>query len=160
MRILIHTLVAVMILGILGGVTMSHLAARQKQSDRGLARTELRRFQRQIHLQGALMSDHERQDQDGPPSIDPAWFKDNRPVNPLLGPEHPWVEVAGPRDRSLTHPPSLTATGPDVASFWYNPALAIVRARVPAGISDAIAHDLYNEINETAVVGVLDQKPR
>jgi hypothetical protein len=33
--------------------------------------------------------------------------------------------------------------------FWYNPALGVVRARVPRTLSDAEALELYNEVNGT-----------
>jgi hypothetical protein len=40
--------------------------------------------------------------------------------------------------------------------FWYNPALGIVRARVPRTLSDADAIDTYNRVNGTAIRSLVE----
>ena len=80
--------------------------------------------------------------------IDPDWFEGDLPENPLVGPEHPWVEIAPIADKARLHPSRLTTSLASVASFWYNPYNGVVRARVPVGISDARALDVYNEVND------------
>lgn len=152
MRLLVHTLLTLMIAGILGGVAMFYIDVQKEESDRALAHAEVGRFQQQIHLRAALSE--EATDRALPQSIDAKWFEGDIPRNPLLGPEHPWVEIAGPELRNALHPPNLTATDGSVAQFWYNPANGVVRARVPQDISDARVLDLYNEINDSALTSV------
>jgi hypothetical protein len=147
MRLILDTLVALMLVGILAGVVIHLRDVRDVQAQEDLAREEVRRFQQQIHLHTAL-SGGEPRDRGYPASVDPAWFQGNLPVNPLLGPDYPWLEVAGPGNRRALHPPDLVAVDHDTASFWYNPATGVVRARVPVGVSDARALDLYNYIND------------
>ena len=84
-------------------------------------------------------------------TIDPAWFAGDLPRNPLLGPGHPWLEIASAEDRDVIHPPERWAAGPDIAQFWYNPRTGQVRARVPAGIPDSKALKMYNYINDCAL---------
>ena len=81
-------------------------------------------------------------------TVDAAWFSGNLPVNPLLAGGHPWVEVAGESVRELTHPVRRMATGTNVAQFWYNPYKGVLRARVPADVSEATGMDLYNRVND------------
>ena len=146
MRVLIRMLLAVMILAIVTGVLLSHLQGRREDAKRVLTRQEVVRLQQQIYLQAALISSEE--EQTAPAVVDPAWFPDTLPTNPLLGPDRPWLEVAAEHQFGWQHPPNLTAEDPTVASFWYNPSNGVVRARVPVGISDAQALALYNEVND------------
>ena len=107
---------------------------------------EVQRFQRQIHFQ-LVLAEAAQSGPVYPASIDPEWFQGDLPENPLLGEGHPWVEVAGPGRKTAEHPSCLMATDRSVAGFWYNPHTGIVRARVPAGVSDAKALELYNDVN-------------
>ena len=147
MRLFLDTLVALMFVGILAGVVIYHRQAGDVQAQRELARAEVRRFQQQIHLHTAL-SGGEQRERGYPTTIDPDWFQGNLPDNPLLGPDHPWLEVAGIGQKSAVHPPDLTAADRNAAVFWYNPCTGVVRARVPVGISDAQALGLYNYVND------------
>jgi hypothetical protein len=92
-----------------------------------------------------------------PLHIDAAWFAGNLPVNPLLGPSHPWLEIASEDQRDSRHPTNLIAFRRDVAQFWYSPYTGEVRARVPAEVSDATALRLYNRINGTALTDLYDR---
>ena len=58
---------------------------------------------------------------------------------------------AGEEIAALEHPVNLTASDYSLAQFWYNPNTGQVRARVPAGISDAAALGLYNRVNDCNV---------
>ena len=151
MRLLIDIMVAVMLASILAGVVMHHGHVRAIHNRRELARSELTRFQQQVNLQAALGQvagvEHRY-----PVSVDPEWFQGDLPENPLLGDGHPWVEVAGPNRKSAEHPARLVATERSEACFWYNPHTGVVRARVPAGISDAEALELYNYVNDCCIV--------
>jgi hypothetical protein len=147
MRLILDTLVALMLVGILAGLVMHHRQVEDVRAAEDLAREEVRRFQAQIHLHTAL-SGGEQRDRGYPASIEPAWFQGNLPANPLLGADHPWLEVAGPGAAHALHPPDLVAADRDTASFWYNPVTGVVRARIPAGVSDVQALELYNYVND------------
>lgn len=157
MRLVLDTLIVLMLLAILAGVMYHNRRAQDLAQQRELARAELHRLQRQIHLQAALAraSQNER---GYPLTIDPEWFQGQLPRNAMLEPGHPWLEVAGPSQRNLDHPRDLVAAAPEAASFWYNPSTGIVRARVPSGISDAEALELYNYVNETDVQALFTRK--
>jgi len=103
-------------------------------------------LQRQVHLQSAL---HARSstDRSYPESIDPGWFEKAVPRNALLTDARPWLEIASDSERARTHPQSLIAACEADACFWYNPWNGIVRARVPADLADALALDIYNQVN-------------
>jgi hypothetical protein len=148
MRLLIDSLVALMLTGILAGVVL-HTRSEWRLEDKiELARAEVERFQSQIMLQTALEK-VEMSQRGYPARVDVAWFVGNIPVNPLLGPSHPWLEIAPAKQRDLHHPPNLMAFRHDVAQFWYNPNTGVVRGRVPTEVSDATALRLYNRINGT-----------
>lgn len=84
-------------------------------------------------------------------TIVPAWFGGDLPANLLLDDDRPWMEIASVEQASWEHPrPFFDATGHD-ASFWYNPALGIVRARVPMLPTDARTLAAYNEINDVSL---------
>ena len=126
------------------------------RNERNLARSEVSRFQQQIHLQTALMATGD-EEAHPPETVDPSWFGENRPFNPLLTAGHPWVEVAGPREKERQHPRDLIAGDESVASFWYNPFNGVVRARVPHQVSDAQVLELYNTVNDTELTSLFEE---
>lgn len=150
MRLLMDTVVALMLVALLGGVMWQQRTDQEVKSNRDLARAEVRRFQQQIALQSALAK-VERNERGYPETVDPDWFMGNLPANPLLDFNHPWLEVAGPDQKQLAHPLDRVANAPGIAKFWYNPHMGVLRARVPAEASDAAAIDLYNYINDSAL---------
>ncbi len=147
MRLIIDTLAALMVVGVLAGVVMYNQNAGDERARNEMAREETRRFQREISRQAALNT-IENRDRGYPNTIDPKWFQGNLPANSLLGPEHPWVEIASSGQRDLSHPLDRVATDEDAASFWYNPHQGTIRARVSSEVSDARALELYNFIND------------
>jgi hypothetical protein len=150
MRLIIDSLAAVMLCGILAGVIM-HTRAQSRLEDKlELARAEVERFQSQIMLQTALEKVNMTQ-RGYPRTVDAEWFPGNLPLNPLLGPGFPWLEIAGDSQRDLFHPRSRIAYSHNLAQFWYNPYTGVVRARVPDDVSDATALRLYNRINGTGL---------
>jgi hypothetical protein len=151
MRLVVDALVAIMLVGILAGIVASNRAQSGQVAHEDFVRQEVHRFQREIALQRALKPAAGLEVNQYPETIDPAWFGDNLPKNPLLPPAHPWVEVAGPSQRLLLDPPDPATADPKVARFWYNPRLGIVRARVPIGMSDDDMLGLYNAINSTGL---------
>jgi len=153
MRLLLDTLVALMLAAILVGVVFHNRTDRDADAARDTTRNELRRFQQQIALQTALAK-VDRNERGYPNTIDPDWFQGNLPSNPLLGPEHPWVEIASAEQANLLHPHERVASSKSVAKFWYNPFMGVVRARVPVGMSDSASLELYNYVND-AMLGDL-----
>ena len=148
MRIFIDILIALMIAGILAGAVVLHRTNQEKQQKIESTRVEVRRFQRQLMLKAAIAQTG-ISNESFPETVDPTWFGENFPMNYLLSEGHPWVEIAAKSERTLAHPIDPTANEMTDAQFWYNPYLGIVRARVPADLSDAKAVELYNTINET-----------
>lgn len=84
-------------------------------------------------------------------TVVPAWFGGELPKNTLLPEDRPWMEIAPVEHADWVHPkPIFDASGHD-AAFWYNPALGIVRARVPMMPTDKRTIDAYNRINSTSI---------
>jgi hypothetical protein len=147
MGLLYDTLIAAMLAAIFAIIVLHNRADSAENSARELAREDVRRFQQEITLQTALAK--VKHDERGyPPTIETSWFNGQLPKNPLISPDHPWLEIAGTDQKDLDHPVERIAAEKSVASFWYNPCTGILRARVPAGISDSAALDLYNYIND------------
>lgn len=148
MRLLIDTLVAVMLAGVLAGVV--YLQNLDTAHEEQVAETieSIRQIQQQIILQAAL--EQVALNSAGyPETVDVEWFELAVPQNTLLEGERPWLEVAGIEHRESLNPDRLTASDSTVASFWYNPYQGIVRARVPAEMSDQTALAMYNRVNGT-----------
>ena len=157
MKLLPHLLIALMASALLGGASFH--VRQQRAADEAVRAThlDLMRFQQQLNLQRAL-NDRDHGTLGYPRDIDPAWFGEDRPINALSELDRPWVEIASSRDHERLHPRSLVMLDRNEAAFWYNPFRGVVRARVPAGISDQHALDLYNEVNECALESLF-QRP-
>ena len=148
MRLFMDTVIALTLLALLAGVVWYNRMDNSQQRERDSVRSEVRRFQQQIALQSALATVNHNE-RGYPETIDPDWFQGNIPVHPMLDASHPWLQVAGPDQEFLMHPPDPIAATNAMAKFWYNPYMGVVRARVPAGFSDAASLDLYNYINDS-----------
>lgn len=146
MRIVIDSLVAMMLAGILAGVVLHNRTRDTEQQNLELTRDNVAYIQRQIMLQAAL-GKAEVNERGYPTNVDPEWFGAQLPENPLLSDAHPWLEVAGLSQVGFEHPVDRVAIDRRAAKFWYNPSNGIVRARVPADISDSDALRTYNTIN-------------
>ncbi|MHC4428490.1 MAG: hypothetical protein ACYS0D_07775 [Planctomycetota bacterium] len=153
MKFVIDSLVVLMVVGILGGVFYFARTERQMEQQVELARNELRRFESELLLQSALEG-VELSRRGYPLTVEPEWFGGNLPTNPLLGRSYPWLEIASESERELLHPTRRTAMDHSVAQFWYNPELGVIRARVPTGIADATALNLYNRINGSGLTSL------
>lgn len=87
-------------------------------------------------------------------TVVPAWFGGELPKNTLLSDDRPWLEIAPVEHAEWEHPrPLFDVSGHD-AAFWYNPALGIVRARVPMMPTDKRTLDSYNRINSTKLTSL------
>jgi len=154
MRIVLNILIVVMVAMLLAGAAWQHRDRAAGQQRIEQTRDEVHRFHRVISLHTAL-NNIERSTRGYPMTIDPAWFDDELPVNPLLSSAHPWLEIAHLDHESLLHPPVRAASKTSHARFWYNPANGIVRARVPRRASDGATLRLYNAVNGTALDSLL-----
>ena len=155
MRLLIDSLVALMLAGVLAAVIYHQRETTQQEHDVSATIDNLRRLQQQVVLEATL----ERVDLNDlgyPRTIDPVWFMVGVPENLLVPPGRPWLEVVGADQRFSLHPASIVSDADHVAGFWYNPFLGIVRARVPASLADAAAIELYNLVNATEVTSLTD----
>ena len=147
MRLLVDSLFALMLCGVLAAVVMHNRNDKNVKHELEATRAEVRRFQRQVTLQAAL-GQVEHHEAGFPAKIEPSWFNGSLPRNQLIGPGHPWLEMAGIEERPLTHPPIRIAAETHLAQFWYNAYTGRVRARVPSGMGDDKATEMYNFIND------------
>jgi hypothetical protein len=110
----------------------------------------LRRFEQELSMRGAS-KDTPVTRRGWPLVLDPTWFGNDPPLNTLLTPDRPWVEIAPIEEAHLKDPNIRVAADYKTAAFWYNPYQGILRARVPFEISDERAREMYNQINGTVV---------
>ncbi len=158
MRWAIDSLVALMIAGIVTGVVLHFRTSEEDTEHQTHLREDVARFRQVIVLQAAF--DQVPMSARGfPLNVDPEWFaKDEQgmPENLLLDEQHPWLEIAGPAQAELSHPTQRVATNSQHAKFWYNPYTGDVRARVPAGVSDAESLALYNDVNACSLTSLFE----
>jgi hypothetical protein len=159
MRLLIDSLVAVMLAALLAAIILSHRSDQERYRDVEVATLDLHRLQREIYLQAALGA-VPLSERGFPVTVDPEWFESGLPRNPLLGPDHPWLEVAGAAQQHLTHPPQRMAADRSTAKFWYNPYQGVVRARISSELSEAEALTLYNQVNGCRLPHLFAEEPR
>lgn len=145
MRLLIDSLIALMLVGILAGILVYHQHEAQ----------ELKRY-RQVHE--ALAHLHEQALYHGalgavdtsptgfPLTISPLWFEGHVPLNVSVPGRQPWLDIAPVGDNN-DHPPDPVCERADQAGFWYNPNRGIFRARVTPEISQTATLEKYNRVN-------------
>jgi hypothetical protein len=121
---------------------------------RTLTRSAVQAIQSKVRVR-ATMADVEINPAGFPTQVDPAWFDEGVPKN-ALAIDRPWIEIADESEFGLRHPRNPTLEGGAGAMFWYNPALGIVRARVPRTLSDADAIATYNQVNGTAIRSLVE----
>ncbi len=146
MRLLIDSLVAMMLAALLASIVLANRSEEAWYRDIEVATTDLHRLQREIYLQAAL-AEVPLSDRGFPVTVDPEWFQGGLPRNPLLGPDHPWLEVASAAQQDLLHPPDRMAGDRSTAKFWYNPYQGVVRARVSSELAEKDALEVYNHVN-------------
>jgi hypothetical protein len=133
-----------------GGISFYYFQQYQGEQRLSGISAGLRRFEQVLAFHGAS-KDAEVTERGWPLTVDATWFSGDTPQNLLLTPDRPWLEVATPEQATMMDPPLRIALSSSVASFWYNPYLGVIRARVPIAISDAKALTLYNRINGTSL---------
>ena len=165
MRLLIDSLIAVMLIGILAGLVLHHRSQQQHAHRLRQVHLALAQLHQQALYHAALRRpEHDpidpARDAGFPQQIQRDWFPDGLPINPLAGVDRPWIDVAPPDD-TAAHPPDPVLDSPDQAGFWYNPTVGTIRARVPRQVSEHDTLDLYNHLNGTALTALpRDDTPR
>jgi hypothetical protein len=148
-------MVLVLLAGAVGAFLYQRADAQTVQRDVQLTADALEQIQQRIKFQSAL-GQTTLNGRGWPVSVDPAWFNGTPPMNALIPPGHPWLEIATPDQYGLRHPPQRQAVTRQLAGFWYNPGNGIVRARVGPAVSDAQAIEQYNRINGARVHRLFD----
>lgn len=156
MRLLIDTMIALMLVAAVGVGVMLHNDRKREARDIVQAQDSLQRLHEQAAYHSTMQSAMAGQDT-LLVDVQPKWFGQDLPTNPLVTEAQPWLDLAPPGDRS-THPPDPVVTGKEQAGFWYNPTNGIFRARVTPQTSEAQTIALYNEVNGSAL-DVFEQMP-
>lgn len=156
MRLIVDSLIALMLLGILVAVVVYHRQNERRLSDHALVHGALASLHEQMVYRSA-MGEVEVNEAGHATTIDPDWFEQQVPRNLLVPPEQPWLDVA-PADEFSHHPPDpviyQTPEGPRQAGFWYNPNLGVFRARVNRQLSEKATLRLYNRVNGTTLAAL------
>jgi hypothetical protein len=143
-------------LAIAGGLAVERARGRE-QAEINRAAAELNRLSLEISYRSVTGQGVERNEFGWPTTVNPDWFeKGDAPRNSLADPDAPWIEIAGPEDRTLDHPRIRMLVNDRVAGFWYNPGTGVVRARVPVMVSDDAALELYNRLNASELASIFD----
>jgi len=156
MRIVIDSLIALMLVGVLVGVLVMHHNRQQSERDVAAVCSALDRLQEQAAYHTAVQSAMVGHDT-MLVHLHEEWFGQDLPTNVLVGQAHPWIDLAPPGDRGQ-HPPDPVATEQGQAGFWYNPTTGTFRARVTPCSSEAETLALYNQINGTSLAA-FEQMP-
>lgn len=147
----IAALVVVLALG--SGLLLFERARRDREATIQRVTADARRLELELKYRAASKS-VELNPRGWPVTVDPKWFDADPPVNSLLSPHRPWVEVASPDEAGLMHPRVRMAVDESYAAFWYNPYQGVVRARVPVMVNDDQATELYNRVNGTVIASI------
>jgi hypothetical protein len=154
----IAALVIVLALG--SGLLLFDRARRDREATIHRVAADARRLELELKYRAASKS-VELNPRGWPVTVDPKWFDADPPVNALLSPHRPWVEVASPDEAGLLHPHVRMAVDESYAAFWYNPYQGVVRARVPVMVNDDQATEIYNRVNATAISSIFfEERPQ
>lgn len=157
MRLLLDSFLALTVVACLAGAVWYARTDHMDERNVDMAQESVRRIQREVYLQ-AQLGQVELTDKGMPVSIDPHWFGDELPRNPLLDENRPWLSVAGDSELGFIHPRDLTADTEGRAAFWYNPDTGVVRARVPQTLSDEQIITQYNMVNGSVLATIFDAR--
>ncbi len=149
MRLVIDSLIALMLVSLLGTVVWAHHRQQQQELSQQLLCDSLAKLHQQAVYHGAL-GDVDLSDNGFPQQVRPDWFGSKFPFNNLTEARRPWIDVAPPGDMA-DQPPDPVLSDENQAGFWYNPNRGLFRARVPAQINDRQTLALYNQINQCAL---------
>jgi hypothetical protein len=147
MRLIVDSLIAVMLAGILAGVLLYERGKAEDLEQCRVIHQGLADLQEAAIYHGALAEDP-RSSTGFPLLVSPLWFDRQVPTNVTVPGRQPWLDIA-PQGDMGEHPPDPVVTGPEQAGFWYNPNRGIFRARVAPQFSDQDTLALYNRLNST-----------
>jgi hypothetical protein len=145
MRLLIDSLIALMLLAVLGGVLVYHRHQEESAVEHQKVHRALADLQEAALLKGA-MGDVETNDVGFPLDVMPVWFNGALPINSAVPERQPWLDIAPEGDKS-DHPPDPVIRGGKQAGFWYNPNRGLFRARVTPQFTEEDTLELYNQLN-------------
>ena len=145
MRLLIDSLLALLLLGVLAGVMWYQQSRRHQRAQVAAVRAAVQVMEREA-LYRAAIGEADRTPRGFAMGIDDTWF-DPKPLNALSPRLGPWLEIAVPDQADARHPACILAGARGLADFWYNPYRGIVRARVPMQISQGATVELYDQVN-------------
>jgi len=153
----IAALVIVLALG--SGLLLFERARRDREATIQRVAADARRLELELKYRAASKS-VELNPRGWPVTVDPKWFDSDAPINALLTPHRPWVEVASPDEAGLLHPRVRMAVDESYAAFWYNPYQGVLRARVPVMVNDDQATEIYNRVNSTTIPSIFfEERP-
>lgn len=154
-RLIPYVLFVLLLAGTLGAVEWNRRERLRFETEVAVAQESVRRLSLELRVRAAT-NQVALNGRGWPETIDPAWFGDYPPMNPLMSLDRPWLEVAGPDDDQLTDPAIRQAVNRSITAFWYNPATGTIRARIGPRISDALAIKTYNLVNSANVDDLFD----
>jgi hypothetical protein len=147
MRLLIDSLIALMVVGILAGVIFYQRGQTQQVSQCETVQQALAKLQEQVLYRGAL-GEVDNSDAGFPREVSPVWFGSDMPLNLMVPGRQPWLDIA-PEGDLADDPPDPVVMRPQQAGFWYNPNRGLFRARVQGQITERETLRLYNQLNGT-----------
>ena len=151
MRLIIHSLIALMLVAVLGGILWHQRHQQQNIRQVEAVQHAMRAIESQS-LYRTAVGDAQGSATGYALQIDPEWF-DRLPRNLLVreaGTIAPWLDLPQTEQGSRFNPNVIVADA-EHAEFWYCPVQGIVRARVPQRLSQGATVDLYNMINGTSL---------
>lgn len=148
MRLIIDTLIALMLVGLLGSILWKQRDEQRLLDHVQSVHSAMRAIEAQAVYRAAI-GDVPVTKLGYAATIDEHWF-DPPPRNLLAPDKTPWIEIANDEEAERFNPVRITI-GEGRAAFWYSPHRGIVRARVPQQVSEQDTIDLYNLVNGTSL---------
>ncbi len=154
-RLIMYALFLLALAGTVGAFSWHQRARSDELAEINRARASLQRLERELKVRAAT-GQCKVNGRGWPDTVEPEWFTVDPPINPLVPIDRPWLEIAGAGEEALMDPPLRQTVTSEVASYWYNPATGVVRARVGPRISDRSALRLYNQVNGTSLKNLIE----
>ena len=149
MRLMLDTIVALLLVGLLGGLLWLQRQEQMQQHHIEQVQHALRALESQA-LYRAAVGDAQATPVGFADRLLPEWF-DRLPHNSLVDPkEVPWLDATEDATRDHVNPKHIVADSHH-AAFWYNPHRGIIRARVPMQFTWDETVALYNAVNGTGL---------
>lgn len=149
MRLLVDTVIALLLLAVLGTILWHQRADRHRAEQIAMVQQAMQAIESQS-LYRAAIGDARASNAGYSDHLNPAWF-DHLPNNVLVDHrEVPWLDSREDVGPDTLHPRHIVADSHH-AAFWYNPYRGTIRARVPAQMSWEQTVELYNQVNGTAI---------